>query len=219
MGEIEHLHHFVRAVAVVLHVDVAAQHFGERLVPQIALRRVALVILVPLVPLLAIGLRGDERRTVAGHVAHPGGRTAAVSIHALGILTARHLQPIVRAGKLHLLHRARRDELQHRAATADEIGGPRERLDRRDTARDRERDLRILRPERMLGPHLGRHRARGLVAVRFPERAGRGVHADVRVRVDHAGRHPLARAIDDRRVGRRRDVRAHRDDPAVTEQN
>ena len=219
MSEVEHLHHLVRPVAVVLHVDVAAQHLGERFVTQIALWRIALVILVPLVPLLAIALRRDERRAVAGHVAHPGGRTAAVSVHALGILTAGHLQPIVRAGKLHLLHGARRDELQHCAAAADEIGRPGQRLNRRDAARDRERNLRILRPERMLGPHLGRHRARGLVAVRFPECAGRGIHADVRVRVDHARRHPLARAVHDGRVGRCGDVGSHRDDPAVTEQN
>jgi len=40
-------------VAVVLHVDVAAQHFGQRLRPEVPLGRIALVILVPGVPLCA----------------------------------------------------------------------------------------------------------------------------------------------------------------------
>ena len=49
----------------------------------------------------------------------------------------------------------------------------------RKVDRDRERDLRILRPERMLGPDLGRDRPRRLVAVRLGERSGSGIDAQV----------------------------------------
>src|SRR5881396_3590015 len=112
-------------------------------------------ILVPLVPAAAIVLRRDERLAIARHVAHAGRWSAALAVHALGILAARHLEAVVRAWELHLLHRAGRDELEHRAAPADEVRRAWERLNRGDAARDRQRDLRILRPERMLRPDLG----------------------------------------------------------------
>ena len=48
---------------------------------------------------------------------------------------------------------------------------------------------------------------------------GRGVDAEVRVRVDDAGRHPLAARVDDDRVGGRVDGLADRGDLAVLQQD
>ena len=125
----------------------------------------------------------------------------------------------MRARKLHLLHGARGDELEDGAAAADQIGGAGQRLDGRDAPSDRQRDLRILRPERVLRPHLGGHGVRGLVPIRLGERIGRGIDAQVRVIVDQAGRHILAGAVHHDRVGGRLDVGAHRDDAAVLEED
>ena len=59
LGDVDHLHHLVGAVAVVVHQDVAAQDFRERLEPEIALRRIALMVGVPLIPPTAIAFRLD----------------------------------------------------------------------------------------------------------------------------------------------------------------
>src|SRR5207247_2440314 len=82
--------------------------FGQRFRPEVSLGRIALVILVPGVPPAPIRLRQDERRAVARHVAHAGGRPAAPTVHAFGVLAAGHLQAVARARKLHFLHGARR---------------------------------------------------------------------------------------------------------------
>src|SRR5881398_3906059 len=216
---IDHLRHLVGAVAVVLHVHVAAQHFSQRFRPEVSLGRIALVVLVPGVPPAPIGLRQDERRAVARHVAHAGGRPAAPTVHAFGVLAAGHLQSVVRARKLHFLHGARRDELQDRTAPADQVRRARQRLDRGDPAGDGQRDLRVLRPERVLRPHGRRHRVRRLVAVRLGIGPRRGVHAEVRVVVDQPGRHVLARSVNHHGVARGVDLRAHRDDPPILEQD
>src|SRR6266576_912346 len=89
----------------------------------------------------------NARGAVAGHFAHPRGGTAALAVDALGILTARHLQTVARAGELHVLHRARGDELEHGTASADQIRRSGQRLNRRHAAGDGERDLWVLRPE------------------------------------------------------------------------
>ena len=153
--DVDHLRHLVGAIAVIVDEDVAAQHLGERLEPEIARRRLALVVGVPLVPLAAVLLGLDPRGAIAGDVAHAR-RRAARRVDALRILAARHLQSVLRAGKLHPLHGARRNDLQHHAASADEIGRSGEHLDRRDAAGEAARELWILRPHRVLDPHVRR---------------------------------------------------------------
>ena len=114
-------------------------------------------------------------------------------VDALRILAARHLQSVLRAGELHPLHRARRDDLEHDAASADEIRRTGQHLKRRDAAGEVARELRILRPHRVLGPHVRRHRVRWLrCRRRLRVAAGRRVDAEVRVVVDDAGRDVLA---------------------------
>src|SRR5690242_17547257 len=119
---------------MVVDEDVAAQHFRERLQAEVALRRIALMRLVPLVPLTAVSLRLNPRRAIAGDVAHPR-RRAAVRIYALRILAARHLEPVLRAGKLHSLCSARGNDFENDAASADEVRRAWEHLKGRDAAR------------------------------------------------------------------------------------
>ncbi len=181
-----------------------------------------MVIPVPAVPLAAVGLRLRKRASVPGHVAHACRRClVTLPVHPFRVLTTRHLQPVAGARKLHFLHRAGRHELQHRAPAADEVARPGESLDRGDPARDRERDLRILRPERMLGPHLGRHGAGQLVAVRLCVGPRRGVDAQMRVCVDQTWRDVFAGAVHDHRTGRRGHGGAlpHGHDPAILERD
>src|SRR6059058_361001 len=215
--QIDHLGHFVGAIAVVLNVDIAAQHLGERLEPQVTLRGIALLVLVPAVPLPAVRLSLAEGTAVARHVAHPGGGAAAPPVHALRVLSARHLQAVARPGELHLLHGPRRDELEDRAAAADQVRRAGQRLDRGDAAGDGQRDLRVLGPERVLGPDLRRDGVRRLVAVRFRIGAGRGVHAEVRMVVDQAGRDVLPGPVHHHCAGRRVHLLPDRDDPPVLE--
>ena len=96
---------------------------------------------------------------------------------------------------------------------------PGQELHRRDAAGQREIELRILRPERMLGGDFGGVRARHLVAVLQRLDAGRRVDAEMRVRVDDARRHPLAARVDHERVGRRVHRLADRRDLAVLQQD
>ena len=88
------------------------------------------------------------------------------------------------------MHGARRNDLEHDAATADQIRRARKYLNRRHATRERARELRVLRPHRVLDPDIRRHRIRGFVDV-VGLRAlilRRRTAADVRVRVDDAGR-------------------------------
>src|SRR5207245_152198 len=103
------------------------------------------------------------------HVAHAGRRPAAPAVHALGILAARHLQAVACARELHLLHRARRNQLQDRAPPPDQVRRAGQGLDRGDAAGDGERDLRVLRPEGMFRPHLGGDRVRRVADHDRPE--------------------------------------------------
>ena len=128
-------------------------------------------------------------------------------------------RPYGRPGELHLLHGARGNEFEDGAPPADQVRRSRQRLDGRDSARDRERDLRILRPERMLGPDLRRHRIGRLVAVGFGIGARGRVHPQVRMVVDDPGRHVLARPVDHHRIGGRFDRRPDADDAPVAKQD
>ena len=85
-------------------------------------------------------------------------------------------------------------------------------LQRRHATGEVARKLRILRPDRMLRPHVRRRRVGHLVAVAERVAARRGVDAEVRVVVDDAGRHVLAGAVDRprRRPARRRSRRPAR---------
>src|SRR5207249_2890884 len=114
---------------------------------------------------------------------------------------------------------ARGNELEDRAAPADQVRRSGQRLNRRDAAGDGERNLWILRPERMLGPHLRRHRVRGLVAVVLTEGARRRVYAEVRMVVDQPGRDELSGPVDHDRIGWRGDVGPHSHDAAILEQD
>ena len=69
-------------------------------------------------------------------------------------------------------------------------------MQRGDAALERGLEAGILRPHGMLGPDVGGVRRGGLVAVRVCIDGGRGVHPEMRVDVDDAGRHPLAAAVD-----------------------
>jgi hypothetical protein len=122
VGDVDHLRHLVGAVAVIVYQDVAAQHFGERLVGEIAGRRIALVIGVPLVPFAAVVHRSDPGGPITGDVAHASRRSAALSINPLGVFAARHLQSVLRAWKLHSLDGTSRHDFQHYAPATDQVG-------------------------------------------------------------------------------------------------
>ena len=53
------------------------------------------------------------------------------------------------------------------ATAADEVGRARQDLHRRDAARERGGKTRIVRPDGVFGPDVGRDRGRRLVAVRM----------------------------------------------------
>src|SRR4026209_1638306 len=125
IGDIDHLRHFVGAIAMVVDEDVSAEHFSERLVRQVAGWRISLVIGVPLVGLAPIILRPDPRRTIAGAVAHARRGPAASSIYTLRVFTTRHLEAVFGTREFHRLNRASRDDLEHHAPAPDEIRGAR----------------------------------------------------------------------------------------------
>jgi len=103
--DVDHLRHFIRAIAVVVNENVSAQDLRQRLVAEIALRWITLVIGVPLVPLPTVSLGGDPRRPVTGDVSHPGGWSTSL-IDPFRVFAAGHLQAVFRAGEFHRLHRA-----------------------------------------------------------------------------------------------------------------
>ena len=83
--------------------------------------------------------------------------------------------------------------------------------------RQRARELWILRPDGMLGPHLGGGRTGHLVAVAQRIATGRGVHAEVGMRVDDARRDEFSRAVHDLRVRWNRNVGADRGDLPIAQ--
>ena len=112
------------------------EHVGQRLQLEIAVGRISLLLGQPCVPVAPVLLRLGEGRAIARHVAHPGGGTFLL-VDPLGVLAAGHLHAVGRAGILHLLHRARRDQPEHGRPSADEIGRAGQRLNHGDAARDR----------------------------------------------------------------------------------
>src|ERR1041384_7059524 len=98
LRDIDHLRHLVRAIAVIVHEYVPAQHFRQRFQSEIARRGIALVRRVPCVPLATICFGLYPCGPIAGYVAHAR-RWPALLIDTLGILAASHLQTILRAGK------------------------------------------------------------------------------------------------------------------------
>ena len=205
LRDVDHLHHFVSAIAVIVHENVAAQYLGKRLQAKVARGRLTLVLRIPFVPLAPIAFRLDPRSAVSGHVPHARGRPAR-RVHALGILPACHLEPVLRGRKLHSLRRARRHDLQNRATASDEVRRAGQHLNRRHPSGERPRKLRVLRPHRVFHPHVRSHRVGGFVdVVRLRAVVARNAStADVRVRVDDAGGDVLAESVDEQRVGGRR---------------
>ena len=185
---------------------------------EIALRRLAFRIREPRVPLAPVALGLDPLGPVAGDVAHPR-RGAARLVDALGVLAARHLEPVLRAGELHLLDGACGHDLEHHAPAADQVAGTGQHLDGRDPAGEVPGELRVLRPDRVFRPDLRRHRIGHLVAVGVGLDSRRGVDAEVRVHVDEAGRDALAGAVHDRCVGWRIHRRSDRRDASVFHQH
>src|SRR6185503_10627767 len=98
LRDVDHLRHLVRAVAVIVDENVAPQHLGERLQSEIARGRLALMRLVPPVPLTPIPLGADPCLAISCDVPHSR-RGAAAGVYTFGILAAGHLQPVPGAGK------------------------------------------------------------------------------------------------------------------------
>ena len=222
LRHLDHGRHLVRPVTMVVDEDVSVEDAGERLHLQIALRTLGRVgsLVAPLLPLVAIVSGGLPRAAEHGDVPHSRRRRlVALPVHTPRIFTARHLQPRRRAGKLHPLRCARRHVLHRDPATADEIPGSWQDLHRRHAAGKRELELRILRPDRMVGPHFRGHRIGHLVAVLQRFDAGRRVDAEMRMGVDDSGRDPFTGGIDDHGVRRSIHALADRGNLAVLEQD
>ena len=225
LREIDDLRHLVGAIAVLLHQDFAVEHAHQRVEFEVAIGRgwrvlgvfllVALhrygrfgfllpdvevgFVLVPFAPVLARLLPGFA---IAGDIAHArewrAARelSAAIAVNALGVLPARHLQRVGRAGELHALRRARQHVLDDHAAPAEQVRGAGQDLHRRDAAGHGAGEARIVRPDRMLDPDLGRNRTRSLVAVLVRFDAGRGVSSKMGMDVDNARGHPFSGGVD-----------------------
>lgn len=181
--------------------NVATQHLGHRLEPEIARRRVSLVVGVPFVPAAAILGGLDPCFPVASDVAHSC-RWAPLRVGTLGVLTARHLESVLGAGELHPLDGPRRDDLEDRAAPADQVRGSGKDLHGGHAARQRAREIRVLGPDGMLGPDVRGRRIGRLVAVGVRIDARRGVDAHMRMHIDDPGRHVPPMSIDHDGVGR-----------------
>src|SRR5690606_7520393 len=198
--DVDHDRHLVGAVAVVVHQDLALKHARERFELQVARRLFAFAVLVGL-ELLRIVRRGDPRLAVARDVGHAAaGRLPAAAVHPFRVLAAGHLQPVRRTGEFHALDGAARHVLDRDAATAEQVGGARQDLQRGNAARERGHESRVLRPHAVLGPDLGRVGRGDLVAVGVRLHGGGGIHAEVGVHVDEAGRDPEARGVHARRA-------------------
>ena len=195
VGDVDHLRHLVGTIAVVVNEDVAAQHLSERLVAEVARRWIAFVVGVPFVPFAAILLGRDPRGAVARHVSHSRGR-APIRVDAFRVLATGHLESVLGAREFHPLHRAGGNDFEHDAAAADQVRRSRKHLECRHAAGKIARKLRILRPDRMLGPHVRSGWIRRLVAVAVGVDTRRGIDAQMRMDIDDAGCQILARAVD-----------------------
>ena len=130
------------------------------------------------------------------------GRLAAVAVHALRILAARHLEAVRRARELHVRHARRRHVLQRDRAPAEQIGRAGQDLERRHAAGERARELRVVGPDRCSAQTPAVSDRSPRCRRREPPPPGDGVDAEMRVSVDHSGRHPPAASVDHTRVGR-----------------
>ncbi len=116
---IEHDGHFVGAVAVVVDDDLAREHAHQRLAGNVARWHLAAVLLIG-VPLALIFLGLEPGLADVGNVAHPRlGHVALAAVDPLGILAARHLEAVRRAGEFHPLHGARGDVLERHRSPAE----------------------------------------------------------------------------------------------------
>ena len=237
LRQVEHRRHLVGAVAVDVHQDLAIDRTRQRVQLQIALAAAVAATVRPVVAggalppalllrllrlgrvLLQVFAGIDEGRAVTRHVAHARGRAALAAVHPLGVLAAGHLQTPGRTGKLHALVGGGRHVLQRHATAADQVGRAGQDLQRGHAAGQCGVEARILCPDGMLGPDICRHRRGHLVAVAVRLHARAGIHAQVRVHVDQAGRHPLAGRVDAGGAFGRGQAPADRRDLAVGQQH
>src|SRR6185503_12140514 len=101
-GDIDHLRHFVRAIAMIVDQNISTQHFGERFEAEIARRRIAFACRIPIVPLATIAFSLNPGGAITSHVTHPR-RWSTLLIDTLRVLAAGHLQAVLGAGKFHSL--------------------------------------------------------------------------------------------------------------------
>ncbi len=196
-GEADRGRDVVRAVAVLAPRNLAAQHAADRLQVQVAVHR------------LAVGRRAVLGGGQAGQVvpgpdegfpdhpgrAQPGGRRLVpVSVDALRVLAERRLQAGRRA-QHHLVNGAA-PALDGRGLAADRVAGARVDVHREHAAADGVTEALVGRVDRVEGPNVGGHRAGHLVDVPAGPALGLLGQADMSVRVDEAGQHPLACCVD-----------------------
>ena len=223
--DVDHRRHLIGAVAMVLDADLALQHAHQRIEGQVPLGRVGLLAPGDL-GMVVVPAAGVVRSPpIAAHIAHFGRRGSTLgAIDPLGVLAARHLKPIGRAGELHPLGGDRGHVLEDDRAAAEQVGGSGQDLQRRHAAGAGAVEAGIGRPHRVFGPDVGGIGVGGLVAVRQRRHGRRGIDAEVGMAVEHARRHPAALAVDhlgacrNGRAGRTHggDLAArHHDHPAV----
>ena len=164
VGHLHLVEHVVSLVAVDLRQDVATQHLGQRLLAQIARRRIrrlagAIILAAPaielrvvVVPLFAVLRRIEPHLPNRGDVAHAGGGHAALlAVDPLGVLAAGHLQRLGRAGEVELFGNPRPPlVLHHKAAAADQVGRTGENLHGGHAAAEGTLEAGVLHPDRVL---------------------------------------------------------------------
>ena len=203
------MRHLVGAVAVDVHLHLAVHRGDQRLEPQVALGGAggsagSLVLCRSSCRRPASSAsyfshwrdsrRLDEGLPIAGDVAHARHRRLlALAVDALGVFAARHLQALRRARELHRLDGSPDVEQRH-AAAADQVAGAR-------------RICIVVTPPasaREAGScghtECSAHTSAvsgSVISLPSSSRRGRaGVDAQVRVRVDEAGRDPAALRVD-----------------------
>ena len=117
-GEIEHRFHFVGAIAVDMHANVALEYAHQGFLTEVTPRRIAyrwLVFVIAfevrgsgngsvvLVPFLHVGLGPDKRGAITGDIAHARGRATLLAVDAFGIFTTGHFQAPRRSREFHSL--------------------------------------------------------------------------------------------------------------------